>query len=112
MVRHLVQVARQREKGLDRGPCRWRKRHDRGKYVSPHHTGDRHHAPGTRGKANRGDWWYGGDVPELPDLVHVEAVLRRSVCGLPIVDARVGDPVVLRLMVPDPFPAVLVHRRG
>ncbi|HJX51141.1 MAG TPA: DNA-formamidopyrimidine glycosylase family protein [Polyangia bacterium] len=58
-------------------------------------------------------------MPELPDLVHVEAVLRRSVCGLPIVEARVGDPVVLRLMVPDPFPAVLkgkcigeVNRRG
>ncbi len=51
------------------------------------------------------------DVPELPDLVHVEAVLRRSVCGLPIVDARVGDPVVLRLMVPGPFPAMLKGRR-
>lgn len=43
----------------------------------------------------------------MPDLVHVEAVLRRSVCGLPIVDARVGDPVVLRLMVTEPFPDVL-----
>jgi formamidopyrimidine-DNA glycosylase len=50
-------------------------------------------------------------VPELPDLVHVEAVLARSVCGLPIVDARVGDPVVLRLMLPEPFPAVLLGKR-
>ena len=50
-------------------------------------------------------------VPELPDLVHVEAVLRRSACGLPIVDARVGDPVVLRLMVTEPFPAVLNGKR-
>jgi len=50
-------------------------------------------------------------VPELPDLVHVEAVLARSVCGLPIAEARVGDPVVLRLMVPEPFPAVLLGKR-
>ncbi len=50
-------------------------------------------------------------MPELPDLVHVEAVLARSVCGLPIVDARVGDPVVLRLMLPEPFPAVLLGKR-
>lgn len=47
----------------------------------------------------------------MPDLVHVEAVLARSVCGLPIVDARVGDPVVLRLMLPEPFPAVLLGKR-
>jgi formamidopyrimidine-DNA glycosylase len=50
-------------------------------------------------------------VPELPDLVHVEAVLRRSVRGLAIAAARAGDPVVLRLMVPEPFPALLVGRR-
>ena len=47
----------------------------------------------------------------MPDLVHVEAVLRRSVCGLAITDARVGDPVVLRLMVPGPLPAVLKGKR-
>ncbi|HEX7596778.1 MAG TPA: DNA-formamidopyrimidine glycosylase family protein, partial [Polyangia bacterium] len=47
-------------------------------------------------------------MPELPDLVHVEAVLTGSACGLPIVEARVGDPVVLRLMVAAPFPAVLL----
>ena len=58
-------------------------------------------------------------MPELPDLVHVEAVLNRSACGLPIVEARLGDPVVLRIMVAEPFPAVLlgqsireVKRRG
>ena len=58
-------------------------------------------------------------MPELPDLVHVEGALTREACGLPIVDVRVGDPVVLRLMLPDPFPAVLkgkstveVKRRG
>jgi len=50
-------------------------------------------------------------VPELPDLVHVEAVLRRSVCDRVIVEARVGDPVVLRLMVREAFPALLVGRR-
>jgi formamidopyrimidine-DNA glycosylase len=50
-------------------------------------------------------------VPELPDLVHVEAVLRRSVCGLPILEARTGDPVVLRLLVTEPFPALLVGKR-
>jgi formamidopyrimidine-DNA glycosylase len=33
------------------------------------------------------------------------------VCGLPITDVRVGDPVVLRLMLPDPFPAVLKDKR-
>jgi formamidopyrimidine-DNA glycosylase len=38
-------------------------------------------------------------VPELPDLVHVESVLARMVCGLRIAEVRVGDPVVLRLMV-------------
>jgi formamidopyrimidine-DNA glycosylase len=50
-------------------------------------------------------------VPELPDLVHVEAVLARTVCGLRIAEVRVGDPVVLRLMVPGPLPALLVSKR-
>lgn len=50
-------------------------------------------------------------MPELPDLVHVEAVLRRSVVGLPIVKVRVGDPVVLRLMVAEPLPALLAGKR-
>ena len=50
-------------------------------------------------------------MPELPDLVHVEAVLARTVCGLRIAEVRVGDPVVLRLMVPGPLPALLVNKR-
>ena len=50
-------------------------------------------------------------MPELPDLVHIEAVLARTVCGLRIVEVRVGDPVVLRLMVPGPLPALLTDNR-
>ena len=33
MVRHLLQVPRQRKNGLNPGLCCWRKRRDRGKYV-------------------------------------------------------------------------------
>jgi formamidopyrimidine-DNA glycosylase len=50
-------------------------------------------------------------MPELPDLVHVAAELRRCVCGLARVEAKVGDPVVLRLMIPAAFPDVLLGRR-
>lgn len=50
-------------------------------------------------------------MPELPDLVHIEAVLARTVCGLRIAEVRVGDPVVLRLMVSGPLPDLLVHKR-
>ncbi len=50
-------------------------------------------------------------MPELPDLVHIAAELRRAVCGRAIVDAKVGDPVVLRLMIPAAFPEVLRGRR-
>jgi len=50
-------------------------------------------------------------VPELPDLVHIESVLARAVCGLRIAEIRMGDPVVLRLMVPGPLPALLTDRR-
>src|SRR6478736_1689671 len=49
-------------------------------------------------------------MPELPDLVHVEAGLRAAVGGKRITAARTGDPLVLRLMVAEPFPAVLVGR--
>ncbi len=49
-------------------------------------------------------------VPELPDLVHIEGVLARAVCGLRIVETRVGDPVVLRLMVPGPLAALLLDK--
>jgi formamidopyrimidine-DNA glycosylase len=50
-------------------------------------------------------------VPELPDLVHVEDELRRAVLGKRVVAARTGDPLVLRVMVAEPFPGVLVGRR-
>jgi formamidopyrimidine-DNA glycosylase len=49
-------------------------------------------------------------MPELPDLVHVEAGLRAALAGKRIAAARTGDPTVLRVMVTDPFPAVLVGR--
>ena len=49
-------------------------------------------------------------MPELPDLVHVEAGLRAAVVGKHITAARTGDPTVLRIMVPEPFPGVLVGR--
>jgi len=49
-------------------------------------------------------------MPELPDLVHVEAELRAAVAGKHITAARTGDPTVLRIMVPEPFPGVLVGR--
>ena len=49
-------------------------------------------------------------MPELPDLVHVEAGLRAAVAGKRIAAARTGDPTVLRVMVSEPFPAVLVGR--
>jgi len=50
-------------------------------------------------------------MPELPDLVHVEDVLRAAVAGKTIAAARTGDPTVIRLMVPEPLPALLVGRR-
>jgi formamidopyrimidine-DNA glycosylase len=49
-------------------------------------------------------------MPELPDLVHVEAGLRAAVVGKRITAARTGDPTVLRIMVAEPFPAGLVGR--
>jgi formamidopyrimidine-DNA glycosylase len=50
-------------------------------------------------------------MPELPDLVHVEAGLRRAIGGRRIASARTGDPTVLRVMVAEPFPGVLVGRK-
>jgi len=50
-------------------------------------------------------------VPELPDLVHVQATLARTVCNLRITDVRVGDPVVLRLMVPGALTDLLLGQR-
>ena len=58
-------------------------------------------------------------MPELPDLVHVESKLRAALEGWTISASRVGDPTVLRVMVAEPFPALLngltlesVRRRG
>jgi formamidopyrimidine-DNA glycosylase len=49
-------------------------------------------------------------VPELPDLVHVENKLQAALIGRKVAAARTGDPTVLRLMVPEPFPDLLVGR--
>jgi formamidopyrimidine-DNA glycosylase len=49
-------------------------------------------------------------VPELPDLVHVARRLGEALAGRRVTGARTGDPTVLRVMVPDPFPACLVGR--
>jgi formamidopyrimidine-DNA glycosylase len=58
-------------------------------------------------------------MPELPDLVHIAETLQRTVLNQPIVRVRLGDPVVLRTMVPQPFVEALcgncirsVERRG
>ena len=50
-------------------------------------------------------------MPELPDLVHIEDRLRAEIAGKQIAAARTGDPTVLRLMTPEPFPGLLVGRR-
>ena len=50
-------------------------------------------------------------MPELPDLAYIESVLQPALTGRRIIAARTGDPLVLRVMVPEPFPAVLVGRR-
>ncbi|HVZ86898.1 MAG TPA: DNA-formamidopyrimidine glycosylase family protein [Polyangia bacterium] len=50
-------------------------------------------------------------MPELPDLVHVEDVLRGALVGKTIVAARTGDPTVLRLMIREAFPGALAGRR-
>jgi formamidopyrimidine-DNA glycosylase len=50
-------------------------------------------------------------MPELPDLVHIAAELERRVAGRAVAGAEVGDPVVLRLMIPAAFPQVLLGRR-
>jgi len=50
-------------------------------------------------------------MPELPDLVHVEDVLREALAGKTISAGRTGDPTVLRIMVREPFPDLLAGRR-
>jgi formamidopyrimidine-DNA glycosylase len=49
-------------------------------------------------------------MPELPDLVHVEHKLQGALLGKRILGARTGDPTVLRLLLGEPFPDVLVGR--
>lgn len=58
-------------------------------------------------------------MPELPDLVHVEKVLSAALNGHTVAAARVGDPTVLRLMLPGDFPSAMaghvvrsIERRG
>ncbi len=50
-------------------------------------------------------------MPELPDLVHIAEELNRAILGTPIIDVRVGDPVVLRLMVNQSLPEALCRNR-
>jgi formamidopyrimidine-DNA glycosylase len=49
-------------------------------------------------------------MPELPDLVRVQRVLSFALASRRVVMARTGDPTVLRIMVAEPFPAVLAGR--
>lgn len=49
-------------------------------------------------------------MPELPDLVRVERVLAAALGGRTVAAARVGDPTVLRLMIPGDFAAAVVGR--
>jgi formamidopyrimidine-DNA glycosylase len=49
-------------------------------------------------------------MPELPDLVRVERVLAAALSGRTVAAARVGDPTVLRLMIPGDFAAAVVGR--
>ena len=49
-------------------------------------------------------------MPELPDLVHIEAKLQEALVGHRIVGARTGDPLVLRIMTRAPFPDLLAGR--
>ena len=58
-------------------------------------------------------------MPELPDLVHVERVLKGTIVGQRVAEARIGDPTVLRVMIPETLPDSLrgrsltaVERRG
>lgn len=50
-------------------------------------------------------------MPELPDLVFVQATLARTICDSRITDVRVGDPVVLRLMIPGGLAENLLGKR-
>jgi formamidopyrimidine-DNA glycosylase len=49
-------------------------------------------------------------MPELPDLVHVEAKLQAAIRGFHVTGVRIGDPTVLRIMVPGELDAALVGK--
>jgi formamidopyrimidine-DNA glycosylase len=50
-------------------------------------------------------------MPELPDLVHIEKVLRASLPGDTVVVVSVREPVVLRVAVPGGFSEALAGRK-
>jgi len=49
-------------------------------------------------------------MPELPDLVHIEKVLRASLPGDTVVTVSVREPIVLRVAVPEGFAAAIAGR--
>ena len=49
-------------------------------------------------------------MPELPDLVHIEKVLRASLPGDTVAAVSVREPIVLRVAVPEGFAAALGGR--
>ena len=49
-------------------------------------------------------------MPELPDLVHIEKVLRACLPGEKVVAVNVREPIVLRVTVPEGFAAALNGR--
>jgi formamidopyrimidine-DNA glycosylase len=50
-------------------------------------------------------------MPELPDLVHIEKVLRASLPGDTVTAVSVREPVVLRVAVPGGFSEALTGRK-
>lgn len=49
-------------------------------------------------------------MPEVPDLVPWAAGLAQALVGRTVERARVGDPIMLRQMVAEPFPTTLLGR--
>lgn len=49
-------------------------------------------------------------MPEVPDLVPWAAGLAQALVGRTVQRARVGDPIMLRQMVAEPFPTTLLGR--
>jgi formamidopyrimidine-DNA glycosylase len=50
-------------------------------------------------------------MPELPDLLYIRAALRSSVMGRTIMGVQIRQPVVLRVVLPEPVGSVLSGRR-